>query len=85
MREHVVQFAGDAAALGERGRGCLARTCVLELGQEQFGANLALPAARRFPVLARSRPAGQVPSSSLAWTSSSSLPAASGGIIQPPS
>ena len=44
-----------------------------------------LPAGRRFSPVARSSPADQVPSSSLAWTRSSSFPSASGGIIQPPS
>src|SRR5258708_23511039 len=43
--EHVVQLAGDAAALGQGGRGRLRVTCVLELGQEYLGAVLALPAA----------------------------------------
>jgi hypothetical protein len=45
MREHVMQFPGDAAPLGQRGRGGLALACVLELGQQQFGAVLALAAA----------------------------------------
>ena len=45
MREHVVQFAGDAAPFGQGGRGGLGLAGVLELGQEQFGAVLALPAA----------------------------------------
>ena len=40
-----MQLAGDAAALGQRGRGSLALACVLELGHQQFGAVLALPAA----------------------------------------
>ena len=44
-----------------------------------------LPDGRRFSSVARSSPADQVPSSSLACTRSSSFPSASGGIIQPPS
>jgi hypothetical protein len=43
--EHVVQFAGDAGSLGERGRGGLRLARVLKLGHEQFGTVLALPAA----------------------------------------
>ncbi len=43
--EHVVQLAGDAAPLGQRGRSGLALACVLELGQQQLGAVLALAAA----------------------------------------
>ena len=43
--EHVVQLAGDAAALGQRRGGGLALACVLELGHQQFGAVLAFPAA----------------------------------------
>jgi hypothetical protein len=38
--EHVVQLAGDAAALGQRGRGRLGVPCVLELRQEYLGAVL---------------------------------------------
>ena len=45
MGEHVVQLAGDAGPFGERGRGGLRLAGVLELGHEQFGAVLALPAA----------------------------------------
>ena len=44
-----------------------------------------LPAGLRFSAAARSRPADQLPSSSLACTRSMSCPSASGGIIQPPS
>jgi hypothetical protein len=40
-----MQLTRDAASFGERSRGCLGVTCVLELGQEQFGAVLAFPAA----------------------------------------
>ena len=43
--EHVVQLSGDAAAFGQRGRGSLGLPRVLELGQQQLGAVLALPAA----------------------------------------
>ena len=43
--EHVVQLAGDAAAFGQRGRGGLGLLRVLELGQQQLGAVLALAAA----------------------------------------
>ena len=40
-----MQLAGDAAALGQRGRGGLALARVLELGHQQLGAVLALAAA----------------------------------------
>ena len=43
VREHVVQLAGDPAALGDRRRAGLLIARVLELGQQQLGLVLALP------------------------------------------
>ncbi len=45
VREHVVQLPRDTAPLGQRGRRGFALTRVLELGQQQLGAVLALPSA----------------------------------------
>ena len=45
VREHVVEFTRDAAALGERRGGCLCLAGVLQLGHQQFGAVLAVPPA----------------------------------------
>ena len=43
MREHVVQLAGDPAALGDRRRAGLLIARVLELGEQQLGLVLAHP------------------------------------------
>ena len=43
MREHVVKFASDSAALGDRGRACLLVARIFELGHQQLGPVLALP------------------------------------------
>jgi hypothetical protein len=43
VREHVVQLAGDPAALGDRRRAGLLIACVLELCQQDLGLDLALP------------------------------------------
>ena len=45
VREHVVQLAGDPAALGDRRRAGLLIARVLKLGEQQLGLVLALPGA----------------------------------------
>ena len=43
VREHVVQLAGDPAALGDRRRAGLLISRVLKLGEQDLGLVLALP------------------------------------------